>query len=269
MAPKTRHKRKDRKVSLQTASTSAPKVSLVHLYAPPSAQKKRRRKEPPRVQPIIVDDPYALGEPAELRAPPRHAEKQGNETEREWIAPAKRPIEVLCSRRDVIAGMYRRGHMDKAMFLAARDYQRTYETAMAQAARSIDPSAPVVSGGGAGGDRIDGVIDAADALARIERRLSRRYGGEAVALVRQVLGQGFTIERAAQRRGDGDKSRVEWWGGMFRRCLEQLAEACGHAVNGAYRNRQRAEKRREDERKRQEHRDSAESKRRKRGKAAS
>lgn len=152
--------------------------------------------------------------------------------------------------------MFARGQLDKAMFLAARDYERTYALAMALPLKTVDPSAPVVSGGGRGASgMVDAVRDAADRLRRMERRLSQRYGGEAVALCREVLGGGLTIERAAARRGDGDRQRVAWWGGMFRQSLRELAEVCGFAVRGAYANRRRDEARREAERERAEQKD--------------
>jgi hypothetical protein len=119
--------------------------------------------------------------------------------------------------------MYARGQLDKAMFLAARDYERIYATAMALPVKTIDPSAPVVSGGSGTADLVDAVKDAADRLARMEGRLRKQYVAEAVTLVREVLGDGLTVERAARKRGDADKDlAIKWWGGMLRRSLQEL-----------------------------------------------
>jgi hypothetical protein len=154
MATKKPHR--DTRMSPQT--TTPGKVSFLHHYASP---KRGKRKEAP-VLPILVDDPYALGEPAMLRQEPKKAETD-NPDFSEWITPAKKPIEILVSRRDVIAGMYSRGQIDKAMFLAARDYERIYTVTMALPVKTIDPSTPVVSGG-EGNDAVDAVRAASDKL---------------------------------------------------------------------------------------------------------
>lgn len=271
MAPKKRHKRRKRTVSLAAATPRA--HSLLDRYGP---TKKRARKEEPRVQPIVIDDPYAAEFPAVLREAPRSGDasitaqqksgiKQGSAAaSHEWIAPPKRPIEVLASSRDGLAGMFARRFIDKAMFLAGRDYQSVYELAAALRIKTVDPSMPPISGG-SGGEAIDAVAAAADRLKRIEARLAKSYGAEAVQFVREVLGDGLTVERAAVRRGEGDRPRVEWWGGLLRRCLRELAEASGFAVRGAYRNRAREAERLERERRREEkrEREAAKAKRRK------
>lgn len=255
MAATKRDKRKARKVSLHpTSSPVATKVSLLPQYAPAGGKGRRRERKAAEVIPVAIEDPWPEHAPAFLREPPKRAQSRNGEAA-EWITPEKPKIEVLASRRDVIAGMHRRGWMDDAMFYAARDYQRTFETALALPIKTIDPSRPVVSGGtGRAAEVVDAVREAAVRMARIERGISRRYGAEAVAFCRDVLGQGLTIERAAHRRGDGDKERVRWWGTTMRKCLETIAEGAGYAVHGAYKNRRRQDKRREDERERQERR---------------
>lgn len=263
MAPKP-HNRKDRKVSLQTTSTAPAKHSFLHHYAQPKG-KAARRKAITAVLPIETDDPYAFGELPTEKAPPKGTETVNPEA-RELIVAEKKPIVVYASKRDVIAGMYARGQIDKAMYLGAIEYAGTFERAMALSVRGVDTSAPVVSGG-SGNDMVDTVAEAVRRLARLEARIRNDHGRAGVNLVRDVLGDGLTIERSAKRRGGGGRQAAEWCGGTLRRCMEVLAEACGHAVRGAYRNRQRQEERRERDRKRQEARDRAQSKRRKKGKA--
>ncbi len=213
---------------------AAAKVSMLHHYG---------RRAAGAVLAILSDDPWAAEEPARRRPPPRGAQT-ANPGAAEWVAPPKRPIEVYASRRDVIAGMYARGQIDRAMFAAARDYERLYATAAALPVRTADPTRPAVSGAGRGAEEaIDAVRRAAARLRRIETRLARRYGVEAVLLVRDVIGRGQPVHAAAAGRGEGDRPRREWWGGLLRRALAALAEICGHAVEGAYDARRRSEAR--------------------------
>jgi hypothetical protein len=242
-------------MSLEISAAPA-KHSLIHLYAPlrpiKRGRAKHRRKEPP-VIPVLVDDPMAIGEDPFLRAPPKGAQTVSDRGE--LVVPHKKPVEVYTTN-NVIARMWMRGQIDKAMFSAARVYEQTYTAAMALKVKTVDPCAPVVSGGSSAADVIDGVLDATNHLERLEKGLRKRYGDEAVALVREVLGDGLTFEKAARRRGDGDRQRaVEWWGTMMRRCLQELAEASGNAVRGAYKNIQRQEERAEAKRKQIEHDD--------------
>lgn len=240
-------------MSLQSQSPRAAKISLLAQYGK-RAGKRGARKDVTQVQPILVDDPWAVGEPV----------VRSKDAVAEWIAPRKPLIEVYASKRDVIAGMYARGQIDKAMFLAARDYAAIYETAMSLSVRGIDPAAPVVSGG-TGRDTLEAVADAASRLKGIETRLRRPQGDDAVALVRDVLGQGSTIQHAAERRGEPTRQGVEFWGGRLQRALQQLAEITGYAVRGAYRNRRRNEERKERERERQERADMERGQRRRKG----
>jgi hypothetical protein len=256
-------------MSLQSAAASdkrsgPAKVSLLPQYGPQAKSRKKDRKAPAVVA-ITIDDPWPDSAPAFLKEPPKKtAGRNGHVCE--WIVPVKKPIEVLASRRDVIAGMYARGQMGKPEFFAARDYAQTFATAMALPVKGVDPSAPVVSGGNNGHGAIDAVMAAGDRLKRIERGLSRAYGEAAVRLVRDVVGRGLTIEKATLRAmlSACDPAAVRWRGGLLRESLKELAELCGYAVRGAYANRGREERRRERIVRDQEHRDRE---RKQRGKA--
>jgi hypothetical protein len=141
--------------------------------------------------------------------------------------------------------MFARRQIDEAMFSAAREYQSIYEKAKSLShVHSVDLTMPPISG--ITTDRLAGAmhgIEAADQLKRIETALEKRAGEDGVALVRDVLGAGKTIERAAAERGDRERRRVEWWGGMFRRSLKHLAEISGFALPHAYENRRREQAR--------------------------
>ncbi len=232
---------------MQTAIAQPQKVSLLHQYGQISAVRKRRRK--PDVLPVLVDDPYAAGEKATLAQPPRGAKTLAGG---EWVVPMKQPVEVYASRRSAVANLYGQGLIDKAMFAAALTYERVYATAMALPVKTVDPGNPVVSGGGGAREAIDAVIAASNELERIETYLCNRHGSECIALVRAVAAQGLTVERFARERGETGRVRVKWWGGLFRRALEVLAEASGQAVKNAYENREREETRLEREAKRRE-----------------
>jgi hypothetical protein len=197
-----------------------------------------KRSQNQRIAAIKIEDPYdtSAHSPATAVAPP-----QGTVTDdgpAEWQAPARPRIEVLAAiRDDVAAKMFARRQIDDACFLAARAYQTTYERAEAlRRVKSVDLSMPPISGAVAQFEGIDNALRAAKELKRIERELSQRAGDDGVELIRDVLGAGKTIESAARERGDDSGRRMEWWGGLFRRCLRHLAEISGFAVQGAYRN---------------------------------
>jgi hypothetical protein len=133
--------------------------------------------------------------------------------------------------------MYARRQIDDACFLAARHYQRSHEQAEAlRRLRSVDLSMPPIQGAINQFEGVDMALKAAREIKRLDAGLHKRAGEDGVALLRDVLCHGLTIERAAKKRGDGNKAKVSWWGGTFRRCLHHLAEISGFAVSGAYRN---------------------------------
>jgi hypothetical protein len=113
--------------------------------------------------------------------------------------------------------MYARRQIDEAMFLAARRYQEIYERARSLASvRSVDLEMPPIEG-----LRSDGLTAAAAALAatdelkRLETALERHLGESGLFLVRDVLGLGKKIERAAAERGDREASKVRWGGVVY------------------------------------------------------
>jgi hypothetical protein len=155
-----------------------------------------------------------------------------------WQAPTRSRIRIVAAiRDDVPAKMFARHQIDRACFMAARDYENLYGTAAAVHLRSVDASMPPISG--RRGDGFEAGVDAqrraVKVLAQVEARLMRRYGDEGLQLLRDVLGRGCTIEVAARERGEATKDRIGWWGSFFRRCLKVLAVLLGHATKDAYR----------------------------------
>jgi hypothetical protein len=219
-------------------------LSLVELYGKQTGR---------HVAEIDIDDPYAAPQhdaATVLPGPGRGA----NDGPKEWQAPRSGRIKVLASTRDAVAGMYACRHIDEAMFNAARKYQRLHELAgWASAVKSVDIAAPQVSGStrdySAG---LDQALAARDEMKDIDAQIVQKLGEDGVELLRDILGRGMTIETAAAQRGEGDKHRVGWWGGFFRRCLRHLAEVTGFAVRNAYANRQRENDRQDFVRRREE-----------------
>lgn len=95
------------------------------------------------------------------------------------------------TRASIAEQMFARSQIDRESLDAARRYQKAFTAAKA---------------------------------VPIERQLSRHFGADGVLLMRDVIGRGKTIERAARERGDDSKHGVAWWGSLFRRCLHQLAD---------------------------------------------
>jgi hypothetical protein len=190
---------------------------------------------------LTIEDPYASESHAVLTAVPPPGRSERKDRDIEWRAPSRPRIEVLASTRDVLAWMYARRQIDEAMFQAARRYQQLYERAESLGrVKSVDVSMPPISGIISGRDLVVAeVMEATNELKRIEKQLTQRAGEDGVDLIRDVLARGLTIEKASAMRGDADKTRVAWWGGLFRRSLRHLAEISGFAVPGAYRRRHR------------------------------
>jgi hypothetical protein len=205
---------------------------------------------------IQIEDPYSTTAYATVTKVPPPGRSTPNGHTIEWRSPPKPRIEVLASTRDVIAGMFARRQIDEAMFNAAREYQQTYERARAlQRLRSVDPSMPPISGAQSTPYEAAAMaLAATNELKRLEKALHARAGEDGVDLVRDVIGAGKTIERAAVERGDRERKRVEWWGGLFRRSLKHLAEISGFAVPHAYRHRNQ-QMRREQKREKREKRE--------------
>jgi hypothetical protein len=205
---------------------------------------------------IEIDDPYATPqhETAALVARPGRGAADSPDAPCEWLAPRRERIKVMASTRDVVTGMFARRQIDDAMFQAARNYQRLHERAgQLGSVRSIDLSAPQVSGRLRGDfEHLDVQLRALHELQHVEAQLLRKTGEDGVALLRDVLGRGITVENAAKERGDDDEARVRWWGGTFRRCLRHLAEVTGFAVKNAYENIKREDARQDEQRRRQE-----------------
>jgi hypothetical protein len=138
-------------------------------------------------------------------------------------------IEVLRHlRADPIAQMHARKHIDDAQYEAGRSFQRDWEKAE-RGPRAIDPFKEYVDGGLAAEPVTDGQLAAVDRLNRAEAQVRADHGAKGVAIVHEVLVHGLSMGQVARRRGlDGDRWR-DFFGKLFRECLETLAVAYGHS----------------------------------------
>lgn len=185
-----------------------------------------------RIAAVDIDDPYGIAADAvaSLGAPPAGSEQLEGAV-RSWYAPRPPRIRVVAALRDdVVAKMFARRQLDKASFLAARDYQALAEVSESGRLRGLDLTSPPVSGRGHNnGAGIDAQHRATVALSRINNQLGRQHGGEGLWLVRDILVHGLTVEAAARKRGATTKQHTGFWGALFRQCLRCLAVMLGYA----------------------------------------
>lgn len=137
-------------------------------------------------------------------------------------------LEVFRSLRDdPLASMHHAGSIDQAQFTAGRHLQRCYELAEVGGGKAIDPTKEAVDGGG---NREPGVTDQQiKAFADIQKA-DKALGIEGAAIVRDILGDGLSLKRAALRRGFNQADDAKrYMGRRFRECLETLAVLWGYA----------------------------------------
>lgn len=148
-----------------------------------------------------------------------------------WTPPPRPTITVIRSLKDDPLGrMHARHQIDQAEYLAGRAYQECYVKAQLSHYGSIsDLSEKGVDGGG----RIEPLTEARQRalqkLRVIDHALGKRHGSEGVMLVRDVLGEGYSIEAAARRRASQSERSTRSWGWLFRRCLSVIAYKFGYA----------------------------------------
>ena len=192
-----------------------------------------------RIAAVDIDDPYGVPADATAKlAPPPYGSDQQDGAVRTWLAPRPPRIRVVAALRDdVVAKMFARRQLDRASYLAARDYQALAEMSEAGRLRGLDLTSPPVSGGTNTGGSVDLQHRATVALQRINNQLHRQHGGEGLSLVRDILVRGLTVEAAARMRGAATKAACGFWGALFRRCLRCLAIALGYATSNYSRGR--------------------------------
>ncbi len=136
-------------------------------------------------------------------------------------------IRVLRSLRDdPLAALFARQQIDDAQYLAGRKWQALFEMSGIGAVRAIDPTREAVDGG-----RMPEMLTEAhrEAVKRMAV-LGRALGLEGDALVRDVLGLGYSLEKAAIVRGTTSEREQRYLGRRLRECLDTLAIELGFAM---------------------------------------
>lgn len=156
-----------------------------------------------------------------------------------WTPPPRPTITVIRSLKDDPLGrMHSRHQIDQAEFLAGRAYQECFAAAQLTSPGSIsDLGSAGVSGGGMRDPLTETRQRALRLLRALDQALAKQHGSEGVGLVRDVLGEGHSIEVAARRRASMSERTTRSWGWLFRRCLALIAFKLGYASTSNSRGR--------------------------------
>ena len=155
-----------------------------------------------------------------------------------WTPPPRPTITVIRSLKDDPLGrMHARHQIDQAEYLAGRAYQECYVKAQLARYGSITDLSQVGVDGGRSEPLTESRQRALQRLRVIDAALAKKHGSEGVLLVRDVLGEGFSIEAAARRRASTNERSTRSWGWLFRRCLSVIAFKFGYASTSERRKR--------------------------------
>lgn len=197
---------------------------------------------------VVIEDPYAepgyVGEDGSVDLNARLDQAQHRDGTIAngapgWTPPTRPTITVIRSLKDDPLGrMHARHQIDQAEYLAGRAYQECFVRAQLAHYGSIsDLSQAGVDGGGRTEPLTEARQRALQRLRIIDSALAKRHGSEGVGLVRDVLGEGFSIEAAARRRASNNERTTRSWGWLFRRCLSVIAFKLGYASTSERRKR--------------------------------
>lgn len=132
-------------------------------------------------------------------------------------------------RDDPLAHLHDRGHISEAEFNAGRAWQRHYENSGIGGVRAIDFTKEAVDGRRYSDVLTDTQRRAVQELARLDRKL----GQEGCALVRDILGKGWSLTKCAEARGLSAQRDMDYLGRRFRECLDTLAVELGFATKAS------------------------------------
>lgn len=228
MSPRLKLKRKHGKPSAKAA------YSHVHLYRPADLPRHAQ------IAAVEIEDPYGQAgrvidgvlEVTSRQEQFQHRDGTIAAGAPGWTPPPRPTITVVQSlKNDPLGHMRARHQIDNACFLAGRKYQDCYVLIRMGQIKSVDLTGGSIDGARSSfGALTDTQLRAARVLARLDTALSLRYGGEALLLVRNVLGESIAIEEAARMRGSMSNREVRSWGWLFRKCLNELAVRLGYAT---------------------------------------
>ncbi|MCP4407017.1 MAG: hypothetical protein GY807_04520 [Gammaproteobacteria bacterium] len=169
---------------------------------------RRKKKKPSthlQIKVMEIDNPNFQ---------PEHAGNKGN---------PKRVRAAFNMKESPVMWMLARGYVTEPQAMAATEFRRLYEQMGGAGARAIDFTQEPVDGGGVTDPITDRLIDAAKALAEVQRRLGPvRYN-----LVEQVCGQCIFIKQLASSKWYQLKMSRE-----LKNCLDILAVDWGFQTVG-------------------------------------
>jgi hypothetical protein len=166
------------------------------------------------VAPIEVVDPYSHVEDT-------HAEvdKDGNE----FQSKGARIIVMRSLRDDPLARLHARGHINHAAYHAGRRWQELCERSNCAGVQAIDFTKEPVDGGKIPEMISDGQLRAVGQL----RAADQHLGVLLASVVKDVLGEGLSIQQLAAKNGAQSTRERLHWGFLLQRALDQLAEFFG------------------------------------------
>lgn len=133
--------------------------------------------------------------------------------------PGAKILAFRSLRDDPLARMHIRKQIDDAQYHGGRAWQRDYEIAEIGGARAIDTTKEAVDGG----QLPEMLTERQQKAFHSLNRLARVLGQIGSALVHDVLAEGKGLEVVAAERGHDNQRSVDFYGRLFRECLELLA----------------------------------------------
>jgi len=194
---------------------------------------------------VDIDDPYAQAGrkrddgtvDVEARLEPfRHRDGSTARGAPGWTPPPHPRITVVQSlKNDPLGHMRARRQIDKAQYQAGRDYQTLHTKACSGHVTSLDPTRTFTNFNGHSGTVTDDQRRCAELLRIVHIAVAKYAGHDALMLMRDVLAECMTIERAVRHRfgvstvDDIARREMKHWGWLFRRTLDVAAFKLGHA----------------------------------------
>lgn len=197
---------------LKSAITLAASIS-------PNAVHDRRAADLPfnaRYAVVEVEDAYGIANGSVF-----------DKLRREWVSPGQPKVMAIRNLRDdPLAAMRAADQVDEVQYHAGCRWQRAYLSCEIGAVKAIDFTKEAVDGGRLAEPTSDVQQRALKDIVRAREDL----GAWGDSLVRDILGFGMTIAKAADARGLISEYDRKYLGRRFRECLDTLAVTFGCAT---------------------------------------
>jgi hypothetical protein len=170
-----------------------------------------------RIAVIEVDDAYGIQEGAVF-----------DKLRREWVSPGQPKVQVVRNLRDdPLAAMRAADQVNDVQARAGEHWQFAYLRCEIGGVKAIDPAKEAVDGGRLS----DPLSEVQQRAIKDITRARQDLGLWGDGLIRDVLGRGMTIAKAADARGLGNEYGRKYLGKRFRECLDTLAVTFGYATH--------------------------------------